>query len=50
MHHYAIVIPMDGVNAATGYEQEYSIHQFTVFPSDANKLFKFSKLAMITFR
>jgi nicotinamidase-related amidase len=50
MYRYEIVIPMDGVNAATGYEQEYSIHQFTVLPSDANKLFKFSKLTMITFR
>src|SRR5262249_31722281 len=37
IYRYNIVIPMDGVNAATRYEQEYAIHQFTVLPSHANK-------------
>ena len=50
IHRYNIVIPMDGINANTRYEEEYSIHQFTVLPSNANKLFQFTKLSMITFR
>ena len=50
MHRYTVVIPMDGVNAATRYEHEYAIHQFTVLPSEANKLFQFTKLSMISFR
>ena len=50
MHRYNVVIPMDGINANTPYEQEYSIHQFTVLPSQANKLFQFTKLSLITFR
>jgi nicotinamidase-related amidase len=50
MHRYNIVIPIDGVNAGTAYEQEYSLHQFTVLPSKANKLFRFSRLSMIAFR
>ncbi|HEY2990414.1 MAG TPA: isochorismatase family protein [Candidatus Binatia bacterium] len=50
IHRYNVVIPMDGVNAATKYEQEYSIHQFTVMPNEANKLFQFTNLSMITFK
>jgi len=50
MHRYNIVIPMDGVNASRQYEQEYSLHQFTVLPSQANKLFRFTNLSMISFR
>ena len=50
MHRYNVVIPMDGVNAATRYEQEYAIHQFTVLPSQANKLFQFTNLSLISFR
>jgi len=50
MYRYNIVIPLDGVNAATDYEHEYAIHQFTVLPSEANKLFQFTNLSMITFR
>jgi nicotinamidase-related amidase len=50
IHRYNIVIPMDGVNTNTPYEQEYSLHQFTVLPSEANKLFQFTRLLMITFR
>ena len=50
MHRYNIVMPMDGVNANRQYEQEYSFHQFTVLPSEANKLFQFTNLTMITFR
>ncbi|HEX9445665.1 MAG TPA: isochorismatase family protein [Candidatus Binatia bacterium] len=50
MHRYNVVIPMDGVVAASKYEQEYSLHQFTVLPSEANKLFQFSNLGLITFK
>src|SRR5580765_1365183 len=50
MHRYNVVLPLDGVNAATRYEQEYSIHQFTVLPSEANKLFQFTNLSLISFR
>src|SRR5262245_29562479 len=50
MLRYSIVIPMDGVNASTRYEQEYAIHQLTVLPSEANKLFQFTNLSMISFR
>jgi nicotinamidase-related amidase len=47
---YNVVMPMDGVNANTRYEQEYSIHQFTVLPGEANKLFQFTNLSLITFK
>ena len=50
MHRYNIVIPTDGVNAASRYEQEYAMHQFTVLPSEANKLFQFTNLSLISFR
>jgi len=50
MYRYSIVIPLDGVNASTRYEHEYAIHQFTVLPSEANKLFQFTTLSMISFR
>ena len=50
MHRYNVVIPMDGVNAAMQYEHEYSLHQFTVLPSEANKLFQFTRLSMIKFQ
>ena len=50
IHRYGIVIPMDGVNANKQYEQDYSLHQFTVLPSEANKLFQFTNLSMISFR
>jgi hypothetical protein len=35
--------------AARKYEQEYSIHQFTVLPSETNQLFQFTHLSMIIF-
>ncbi len=50
MHRYSVVIPLDGVNAATRYEQQYAIHQLTVLPSQANKLFQFTRLSLISFR
>jgi nicotinamidase-related amidase len=50
MHRYNVVVPMDGVAATSKYEQEYSFHQFTVLPSQANKQFQFTNLGMITFK
>lgn len=50
MHRYNVIIPMDGVIAHGNYEQEYTFHQFTVLASRANKLFRFTKLSMISFR
>jgi nicotinamidase-related amidase len=50
VYRYNIVIPLDGVIARTKYEQEYSIHQFTVLPSGSSKRFQFTKLSMISFR
>lgn len=50
MHRYNIIVPVDGVIAQSQYEQEYSFHQFTVLPSNANKLFQFTSLALISFR
>jgi nicotinamidase-related amidase len=50
MHRYSVVIPVDGINASGKYEHEYSLHQFTVLLSEANKQFQFTSLSMITFR
>jgi nicotinamidase-related amidase len=50
IYRYNVVIPMDGVNANSRYEHEYAIHQFTVLPSEANKLFQFTSLSLISFR
>jgi len=50
MHRYDVVVPMDGMVAEKKYEQEYTFHQFTVLPSNANKQFQFTNLGMITFK
>ncbi|TMA12075.1 MAG: isochorismatase family protein [Deltaproteobacteria bacterium] len=50
IYRYNIVMPMDGVIADRKYEQEYSFHQFTVLPGEANKQFQFTNLSMVTFR
>jgi nicotinamidase-related amidase len=50
MHRYNVVVPMDGMVANTNYEQEYTFHQFTVLPSEANKQFQFTKLEMVGFK
>jgi nicotinamidase-related amidase len=49
VHNFEIVLPLDGVNTRTEYEHEYSIHQFTVLPHDANRRFHFTNLSMIRF-
>lgn len=50
IYQYSVVIPMDGVNTQGKYAQEYTFHQFTVLPSQASKLFRFTNLSMISFR
>jgi len=49
-YRYNIVIPLDGTIAATPYEKEYTIHQFTVLASDADKLFQYTRMSMINFQ
>jgi nicotinamidase-related amidase len=50
LHNYQIILPLDGVNARTQYEHEYTLHQFTVLPHDASKQFHFTNLSMIGFQ
>jgi nicotinamidase-related amidase len=50
VHNFEIVLPLDGINTRTQYEHEYSIHQFTVLPHDANKKFHFTELSLIGFQ
>lgn len=47
---YKVVIPLDGINTRTQFEQDYSIHQLTILPADANKRFEFTTLSGISFR
>ena len=47
---YKVIIPIDGMAAKTEYEQEYTLFHFTVLPSQAARLFRFTTLAMIDFR
>jgi len=49
VYRYDIVIPMDGINAASPYEEEYVLHQFTVLPSGAAQQFAFTTLDRIAF-
>ncbi len=50
IYRYNVVIPIDGVIAASSYEQQYSFHQFTVLPGNAARQFKFTRLSMIEFQ
>jgi nicotinamidase-related amidase len=49
VYHYRIVLPLDGINARSEYEHQYSLHQFSVLPHDANKQFHFTHLSAISF-
>ncbi len=49
VHRYEVVVPMDGVLAATRYEQEYSFHQMTILPSGAAGRIHFTELSRIRF-
>jgi nicotinamidase-related amidase len=50
VHNLEVVLPLDGINTRTQYEHDYSIHQFTVLPHDANKKFHFTELSLIRFQ
>ena|ERR1043166_6867246 len=50
VYNYEIILPLDGINARSQYEHEYTLHQFTVLPHDASKQFHFTNLSMIGFR
>jgi len=50
VYNYEIILPLDGINARTQYEHEYTLHQFTVLPHDASKRFHFTNLSMIGFQ
>lgn len=50
VYNYKIILPLDGINTRTQYEHDYSLHQFTVLPHDANKQFHFTNLSMISFQ
>jgi nicotinamidase-related amidase len=47
---YNVIIPMDGMNAASQYDQEYTFHHFTSMRGGAEKLFRFTNLTMIDFQ
>jgi nicotinamidase-related amidase len=47
---YNVVIPMDGMNAASQYDQEYTFHHFSILRGGAEKLFRFTNLSMISFQ
>jgi nicotinamidase-related amidase len=48
-YRYNVVIPMDGMNANNAYEQEYSLHQFSVLPGGVQSQLTFTRLDLIDF-
>jgi nicotinamidase-related amidase len=48
VHHYDVIIPLDGVSASGPYEHEYALHQLSVLPHAATPVL-FSTLQMIEF-
>ena len=46
---YDVVIPVDGVNTANGYEHDYALHQLSVLPAGTNKRIRFTTLDGLTF-
>jgi nicotinamidase-related amidase len=48
-HRYNVVIPMDGMNAGTPYEEEYSLHQLSVLPGGVQSQLTFTRLDLIDF-
>jgi nicotinamidase-related amidase len=49
IHHYEVIIPVDGVNARTYYAHEYSLYQLSVLPGGVYKRIRFSTLGTIKF-
>ena len=48
VHHYNVIIPIDGVNARDLYEHEYALHQLSVLPGAATPV-QFSTLSTVEF-
>lgn len=48
-YRYDVVIPMDGMNAFTPYEEEYSLHQLSVLPGGVQSQLTFTTLDRIDF-
>ena len=46
---YDVVIPIDGVNTANEYENDYALHQLSVLPAGTNKRIRFTTLEGLTF-
>jgi len=47
---YNVVIPMDGIATTSEYEQQYTLYQFTVLPTQASRRFSFTTLDEIQFQ
>lgn len=50
VHKYNVIIPVDGVTAATAYEHEYALHQLHALPAGSVTPVRYSTLSTITFR
>lgn len=50
VYKYNVVIPMDGVTAASDYEHEYALHQLHALPAGSITPISFSTLPSITFQ
>jgi nicotinamidase-related amidase len=48
LYGYDVVIPIDGVNTETPYQQEYSLYQLTVLPNVASR-FRFTTVDLLSF-
>ena len=48
LYGYDVVIPIDGVNTDTPYQQEYSLYQLTVLPNVASR-FRFTTVDLLSF-
>lgn len=46
---YDVIIPVDGIIARSDYEQEYTLHQFTILPAGAAPRFKITEFEKISF-
>ena len=49
VHKYNVVIPVDGVTAATDYEQQYALHQLHALPAGSITPVRYSTLSSIAF-
>ncbi len=46
---YEVVVPVDGLIARGDYEQEFTLHQFTILPGGAAEKFKITEFGKIRF-